>query len=148
MKILPVRGQEIRRVLMVLLIPLFVLFLGNTLAAMEMRDISQDDLLKGIQSKTIALVLDVRTIREFNQGHVSGAINIPYSKLRGRLNEIIAYRGKQIVVYCRSGRRAGIATAILRNSGFYKLLHLKGDMIGWLRNNRPLEKQELSLATH
>ncbi len=148
MKILPVRGQEFRRVFMVLLIPLFVLFFGNTLAAMEMRDISQDDLLKGIQSKTIALVLDVRTVREFNQGHISGAINIPYSKLRGRLNEIIAYRDKQIVVYCRSGRRAGVAIAILRNSGFYKLLHLKGDMIGWLRNNRPLEKQKMSLAIH
>ncbi|MBU3914844.1 rhodanese-like domain-containing protein [bacterium] len=129
-----------RQAAIFLQITLFVLLIGNTLVARETRDISQDDLLKGVQAKTISLLLDVRTVDEFNQGHVPGAVNIPHFELEGRLAEIIAYRNKEIVVYCRSGRRTEIALTILRDSGFSKLLHLKGDIIGWLENNRPLEK--------
>ncbi len=138
MKALPVRSRAIKKTLIHIQIILFVLFFGNSLAATEMQDISQDDLLKGLQSKSIALLLDVRNFQEFRQAHIAGAVNIPLPELQRRLGEIITFREKKIVIYCRSGRRARIAMAILHNSGFKNLLHLNGDLIGWWQNKRPL----------
>ncbi len=140
MKALLVRHQAIKRTFIFLQITLFVLFFGNTLVAKEMRDISQDELLKGIQAKSFALILDVRTVGEFKQGHISGAVNIPHLELQGRLAEIAKFKNKEIVIYCRSGRRAVIAANFLNRAGYHKLLHLRGDMIGWYYSKHPLVK--------
>lgn len=65
-----------------------------------------------------ALILDVRSAEEFNAGHIHGALNIPHDQLENRLREIKKPKNHPIVVYCRSGRRAGIAEEILRRHGF------------------------------
>ena len=67
-------------------------------------------------AKDGALILDVRTKREFNAGHIDGAINIPVQVLDNHLEEIKAYN-KMIIAYCRSGRRSGKATNILNKAG-------------------------------
>jgi len=66
-------------------------------------------------AKDGALILDVRTKREFNAGHIDGAINIPVQVLDNHLEEIKAYN-KMIIAYCRSGRRSGKATNILNKA--------------------------------
>lgn len=62
--------------------------------------------------------VDVRTPEEFAAGHVQGAINIPHTEMRERHEELDRYDDEQIVVYCRSGRRSGIAQRILQEEGF------------------------------
>ncbi|NIP78134.1 MAG: rhodanese-like domain-containing protein [Gemmatimonadetes bacterium] len=62
--------------------------------------------------------VDVRTPEEYAAGHVEGAINIPHTEMRERYGELEQYRGDEIVVYCRSGRRSGIAQGILEGVGF------------------------------
>lgn len=62
-----------------------------------------------------ALLLDVRTPGEFSGGHLDGASNIPVEELERRKAEIAA--GREVVVYCRSGRRSARAAEILRASG-------------------------------
>jgi rhodanese-related sulfurtransferase len=62
-------------------------------------------------------VLDVRTAMEFEGGHVPGAINIPYDQVGARTAEL-GPRGKPVLLYCRSGRRSGIAAAELVRQGF------------------------------
>ncbi|MBS0209746.1 MAG: FAD-dependent oxidoreductase, partial [Planctomycetes bacterium] len=62
------------------------------------------------------LLLDVRTVPEFSQGHLPGAINLPVDELRGRLNELP--RDKPIAVYCQVGQRGYLATRILRQNNF------------------------------
>ena len=62
--------------------------------------------------------VDVRTPEEYASGHVEGAILIPHTEMAQRYTELEQYRDKEIVVYCRSGRRSGIAKGILEDEGF------------------------------
>lgn len=62
-----------------------------------------------------ALLLDVRTPKEFAEGHVPGAMNIPVQDLGQRLSDVGAPR--QVVVYCRSGGRSAAAAQLLRRAG-------------------------------
>ena len=57
------------------------------------------------------VLLDVRTQREYQRGHVDGFVNIPVDELRERMEEI--EKGKSIYVMCQSGLRSYIATRIL-----------------------------------
>ena len=82
----------------------------------------------------------MRTAKEYNQGHVPGAVNIPHKQVEDRLAELIASKDKDIVLYCRSGMRAGVAKSILEENGFSKLGHLKGDFLGWQDSGLPIEK--------
>jgi NADPH-dependent 2,4-dienoyl-CoA reductase/sulfur reductase-like enzyme/rhodanese-related sulfurtransferase len=62
------------------------------------------------------LLLDVRTPKEFAEGHLPGAVNIPVDDLRGRLGELP--RDRRILAYCQVGMRGYIATRILLQKGF------------------------------
>jgi rhodanese-related sulfurtransferase len=62
-------------------------------------------------------VVDVRTPEEFATGHVPGAINIPHDQLAERHGEI-GPPATPVLLYCRSGRRSGIAAGTLAEKGF------------------------------
>ena len=83
------------------------------------------------------LVLDVRTPEEFAAGHVPGAVNIPYDQVGTRLSEIP--KTEEVVLYCRTGRRAALAAETLSAAGYKKLAHLTGDMQGWTAAGLPVE---------
>ncbi|HIH77941.1 MAG TPA: FAD-dependent oxidoreductase [Halobacteria archaeon] len=74
-------------------------------------------------SKTDAFILDARTKREFEAGHINRAINIPLDELRGRLDELP--KDKEIWVYCKAGKRSYFATRILRANG-YDAINISG----------------------
>lgn len=113
----------------------------GTICVAQVTDISQAELMQRIKANQTGLILDVRSPGEYAEGHIPGAINIPHDQLDSRLAEISSYKDKDIVLYCRSGHRAGIAANTLRAAGFGKLLHLDGDMNGWLSNgNLPIKK--------
>ncbi len=110
-------------------------FSANGLAA----DITQQQLLKRLDSDTAPLVLDVRRPDEYAAGHVPKAINIPHTELEKRLNELGADKNSEVVVYCESGRRAAIAMDILQQAGFTEVIHLTGDMKAWRQHALPQE---------
>lgn len=83
-------------------------------------------------------VLDVRTAEEYVAGHVPGAVNIPHDQLASRLAEVP--RDRDVVLYCRSGRRVQMAAEVLAGSGYARLEHLQGDMPAWAGQGRPVEK--------
>ncbi len=87
------------------------------------------------------LVLDVRSPEEFSDAHIAGAINISYDQLAQQYQQLAKFKDKTVVVYCRSGRRAGIAEALLAEKGFSRLRHLSGDMNGWQAANLPTVSQ-------
>lgn len=60
-------------------------------------------------------IVDVRTKEEFDEGHVVGAKNIPYDEID---ENVSLDKTKTILVYCRSGRRSGIAKDTLTNLGY------------------------------
>ncbi|WP_210394561.1 rhodanese-like domain-containing protein [Motiliproteus sediminis] len=65
-----------------------------------------------------ALLIDVRTPGEFAQGHLDGAANIPYPQIVDALFAKGVAKDREIVVYCRSGNRSGIAEGMLRDAGY------------------------------
>jgi phage shock protein E len=86
------------------------------------------------------VVLDVRTPAEFAAGHVPGAINVAHDQLPAKLAELSSLKDKDVVLYCRSGRRSTLAEHTLRGAGFGKLLHLEGDWPAWEAANQPVER--------
>jgi len=62
------------------------------------------------------LLLDVRTVSEFEKGHIEGALNIPVDSLRERMDELD--KDKEIIEYCQVGIRGYIAARILNQNGF------------------------------
>ncbi|MBI4936845.1 MAG: rhodanese-like domain-containing protein [Nitrosomonadales bacterium] len=114
---------------------LFLLVLSNSCAA-QVADISQTELLRRINTHYTHIILDVRSPEEYKEGHLPGAVNIPFDRLDSRLAEIDPYKNKEVVLYCGSGGRVIIAALILRSAGFKNLLHLDGDMDGWISNGK------------
>ncbi len=77
-------------------------------------------------------VVDVRTQAEFDAGHVPGALNIPFDEVDRRHGEI-GPPSTPVLLYCRSGRRSGIATHSLRERGFTQIYDLKAYDL-WVRS--------------
>lgn len=120
---------------------LFIL-LSFAVQAGDRPSISQAQ-LQSLQSASIApeyTLLDVRSDEEFQAGHVPGAINISHKELSEQLSALPSDKDQLVIVYCRSGRRAGIAEQILRDKGFTQVRHLSGDMNGWQESNLPIAK--------
>ena len=105
--------------------------------APEVQPLSQEQLLSAPPAG--ALILDVRSEAEFGSGHVPGAINIPHDQLASRLSDLDSGTDRPVVVYCQSGKRAGIAGAVLLAAGYTNVLHLEGDMKAWRANGLPTE---------
>jgi phage shock protein E len=82
------------------------------------------------------LILDVRSQAEYNAGHVPGAVLIPHDQLAGRLSELD--RDRWVLVYCKSGRRAGIAEALLVKEGF-EVRQIEGSWNRWSAEGRPAQ---------
>lgn len=114
---------------------LLFLVMSNVCFA-EVMDIAQAELMQRIKSGHAHLILDVRSPEEYKKGYIPGAINIPHDRLDSRLIEISSHKNKDVVLYCGNGGRVVIAANILQSAGFSKLLHLDGDMNGWLSNGR------------
>lgn len=109
--------------------------------ASQFRLISQDALLERERTEEAKpLVLDVRTAQEFSAGHVPGAINLPHDQIAGRIAEIDGARDRDVIVYCRSGRRSELALQTLKAQGFGKLWHLEGDYLAWEAASRAVER--------
>jgi phage shock protein E len=88
------------------------------------------------------VVLDVRTPAEYVDGHIPGAINIPHDELGRRVAELASARDSDIVVYCRTGRRAAEAIGELQKQGFKRVYHLDGDYTRWSEEKRPVVKPQ------
>ena len=106
--------------------------------AAEIIDIDSSQLLTSNTSEW--LILDVRTPEEYLAGHVPRAINVPHDQIEQNLDDLLAYKNKKVVLYCRSGFRANKAAIVLTQLGFTQLTHLEGDMNGWHKSGLPIEK--------
>lgn len=70
--------------------------------------------------------IDVRTADEYNSGHVSEAANIPYSEIAESISGLTGDKDAPIYVYCRSGRRSGVAKETLEGLGYTQVINVGG----------------------
>lgn len=87
-----------------------------------------------------ALVLDVRDRKEFREGHIVDALNIPHTALGDRLRELEKYKAKPVVVACKMGQHSGAAGTVLRKAGFENVARLRGGVTEWRGQNLPVVK--------
>ena len=117
---------------------LLVLFIRN-----EMNrggaSVSAQELVNLVNSED-AVVVDVRDKKEYEQGHIVDAINIPFSSLETRVKELEKFKEQPLVLTCKMGQHAGAAGTILRKQGFANVSRLTGGIMEWRNQNLPVVK--------
>lgn len=94
----------------------------NQITAVEAKQI--------MDSESDYIILDVREQDEYDEGHIPGAILIPYTEIEIRAEEELPDKDKKILVYCRSGRRSKIAALSLSALGYTNIWEF-GGIIDW-----------------
>jgi phage shock protein E len=70
------------------------------------------------------LVIDVRTVAEWDKGHLEGAVLIPYDQIGEKIGSVVKNKSQTIYVYCRTGHRAKIAKEALEKLGYKDIINL------------------------
>jgi rhodanese-related sulfurtransferase len=107
-----------------------------TLSASQV--ITSAELVERLDGEDVPVILDVRSPEEYAEGHIPGAINVPYDQIAANLDSLQSFLTAEIVVYCRTGRRAGVAENALREAGFTRVLDLEGHMTSWNEAQLPV----------
>lgn len=84
--------------------------------------------------QTDVQILDVRTLEEFETGHIHGAMMIDYrTDPNGFLEkaEALLQKDKPVALYCRSGKRSHAAAEVMLKKGFKQIVELDGGIIAW-----------------
>ena len=87
-----------------------------------------------------AVVVDIRTEKEFNAGHITGALNIPATKMKDNLHRLEKFKDAPIILVCKSGITAGPSAKDLKKEGFGKVFKMQGGIAEWQASNLPLVK--------
>lgn len=83
------------------------------------------------------LIVDLRSLDDFDKGHITGAINIPFNDLENSTYKLQNTK-KSIVLVCELGSQSGNAGELLNKEGFDDILILKGGVGEWRMGNLPL----------
>ena len=92
--------------------------------------ITPEEAKKIMDSGEEHIILDTREQDEFDEGHIPGAILIPYTEIENKAEEMLPDKDKLILVYCRSGRRSKIAAESLAKLGYTNVKEF-GGIIDW-----------------
>ena len=119
--------------------------LGNTAGFIEVIDYRRPNYSE-VTSRQAAefiasaqpLVLDVRTPAEFKQGHLKDARLIPVQELQKRIGELASYKDKDILIYCATGNRSTVASKILIDRGFTRIVNMRHGIAQWYQEKLPV----------
>ena len=102
------------------LIALFLAAAGLRLCAgpVASEEAAREQLAKG------ALLVDVRTVQEYQSKHLTNAVNIPLGEIKETLPARVPDRGQALLLYCRTGRRSDIAETELRSIGYTNVFNI------------------------
>ena len=101
--------------------------------------IASADFKVKIEGKQVQLV-DVRTPKEFKEGHIKNAKNINYFDEDFVAQMSNLDKNEVLYIYCRSGNRSGKAAVKLVSAGFTEIYDLKGGFLDWQAKNLTIEK--------
>lgn len=87
-----------------------------------------------------AKVVDLRTQKEFENGHIIGAINISADQISGQLDKLKKHKESGIIFCCAGGSVSTKEARKLMNEGYEKVFSLKGGILSWQSANLPLTK--------
>lgn len=94
-----------------------------------------------------AIMLDVRPEKEFAEGHILNAVNIPMDKLTEQNKELMKHRERPLILCCRMGTDSVRAARLLKQQGIEQLYSLKGGLQAWRSASLPLVRDESRAET-
>lgn len=97
--------------------------------SLETKEISYKKMQEMLQKNKDAILLDVRSKQEFEEGHLEGSINIPLYEIDKELKKL-PNKESMILIYCASGHRSKQAKEKLENLGYENVYHLKDGLDG------------------
>lgn len=83
-----------------------------------------------MDTETDYIIIDARTVEEFSEGHIEGAVLLNYEDIKSKAHVVLPDKQQLILVYCRSGRRSKIASEELANLGYTNVKEF-GGIIDW-----------------
>jgi len=92
------------------------------------KEIEYSILQNMIREDSNIVLLDVRNVQEFSEGHLLGALNIPLGELEDKVSLLIPNNGQTIVVYCQRGIKSKAAVNLLIEMGYTNVYELKGGL--------------------
>lgn len=92
--------------------------------------ISQSEAKALMDSGEPLVILDVREQSEYDEGHIPGALLLPYTQIEQQAEEKLPDKDALILVYCRSGRRSKIGAQTLADLGYSNVKEF-GGIIDW-----------------
>jgi rhodanese-related sulfurtransferase len=117
--------------ILISVIAVYLLFkLFGFLGRLGIKQLSAQEL----DRKKGAVIIDVRTNKEYGQGHIPGAVHVPLADVGTKVKKL--KKDKEIVVYCQSGSRSIWAIKRLIGMGYTHLYNLKGGYSAWKRIHR------------
>lgn len=114
-----------------------LLLLGQNLLAGNKGNITAVQATEMINHQN-AVVVDVRPAADYTAGHIINSINIPATNLTKQVNQLSKYKGRPIIMSCRSGAQSSVACKQLIKEGFEDVHNLKGGILGWQSENLPV----------
>ena len=113
---------------------IILFFLNSIFSQQQIFDIDYKKMSEIIENES-NVVVDVRTADEFNSFRIKNSINIDYYS-KNFLDSISSYKEKKnIILYCRSGRRSYYAAKLMQEKGFNKIYNLKGGVLEVKKKN-------------
>ena len=101
-------------------------------------NVSAADAYAIMQSRQDSVIIDVRTLQEYQAGHLDGAINLDYYS-SGFLDRLKALnKDSTYIVYCRKGIRGGIALDMMRSLGFKEVYNILEGLALWAEEGWPM----------
>lgn len=87
-----------------------------------------------------AVLVDVRSVNQFKDGHIAGARNVPGDQIADGAKALEKFRDKTLITCCESGITAGAAARKLTELGFKQVFNLRGGLAAWRQDNLPVTK--------
>lgn len=119
-------------------VALLIIFIANELKRGG-RTISCQEVVD-LLNRENAVAIDLRTEKEFSEGHISGALNVPYTLLEKHMNKLQKYKDTPIILTCKMGQQSGAAGNQLRKAGYANIARLSGGIQNWRISNMPVVK--------
>ena len=126
-----------KKYLLVPFIGLAIIFTSCTNGQLSKTNLSPEDFLKKITELPNAPIIDVRTLGEFEGGHIANAKNIDWNGTTFEAQIADFDKTQPIFVYCLSGGRSGSAASQMRSAGFKEVYELNGGLMNWKSANLP-----------
>lgn len=131
-------------VLSLIFVILLLMIVGGTLRQRlhGIKKLSNNELVRLMSDQKIVLI-DTRSEADFEKGHISGAVNVPFTRLGKTIDQVLKkqkHKDEPIVIVDEMGHQAVAAGAMMNKQGFGPLFMLAGGVSAWQNDHMPLNK--------